>query len=510
MKKFVRCLALMLALTFAIGLVPAAAAEEVPELTKKSKILYVGGSKGTKRDGTKCKVTYYKSVAKMIKGFDSTVMKLKAVSADTDAVTVKGSLIKAAGIGKSEVTVTVTEKATGKILLNDVLKVTVRKNADTVTVAGDIADGDTVTVGEEYTVSLPRYIDGVKTDTDVRTLTCGNADVIITPDAEKDRVWTVKFDKAGEYTLNASAYQSGSFKGTTASTTVNVKAVLPAAEDTKEELPDGYVLSSRRGETVVHALDTNFTQSTEAEPVEFTVRAYNEGYFAGELVCGRDYYFLSKEDIKNVRRITSGAIDGSCLDGMLSYNAGSDTFTGLFFTVDAPLEDIDDARILLDDNYRRLTPIKGRAGAAAVKTAPGTYTWTLYQIVVTEKSAGCMTLGSTDVVVTDNQTMPSLYLVTDTYPTGAHGNLNRIAMNCLELTFEDTRSKLNDKPLYYYGAVYASDAPHGDITVSSDKAVVSDNNSTYLREVKIRIDNPNLGYYELAVPVNILLNGSGK
>ncbi|MCR5521603.1 MAG: hypothetical protein K6F44_06795, partial [Lachnospiraceae bacterium] len=141
MRKFFKSLAVLMALTLIVGVIPASAEGEDLSL-KSEKILYIGGSQGKKADGAKCKTSYKKLVANMIEGFDKDTMNVDLESADETIVkTSKAGRIFAKGIGTTTVTVTVYGSDDSKLLKQD-LKVTVKKNAtaDTFTVDG-IAEG---------------------------------------------------------------------------------------------------------------------------------------------------------------------------------------------------------------------------------------------------------------------------------------------------------------------------------------------------------------------------------
>ena len=169
MRKFFKSLAVLLALTLIVGVIPAAAADSLS--MQKEKVLYLDGSKGQKEDGTQCKTSYKKLVANMIKGFDKDTMSVVLSSADKDIVkTTKAGRIVAKSLGTTTVTVTVYNADEEQIFKQD-LKVKVKKNATDVTVTG-IADGDKFSVGQTVDVTLPRA--GV--DTDERDLTVDKAD----------------------------------------------------------------------------------------------------------------------------------------------------------------------------------------------------------------------------------------------------------------------------------------------------------------------------------------------
>ncbi|MBO4497289.1 MAG: Ig-like domain-containing protein [Lachnospiraceae bacterium] len=236
MRKFFKGLAVLLALTLIVGVIPAAAADSLS--MAKEKVLYLDGSKGQKEDGTQCKTSYKKLVANMIKGFDKDTMSVVLSSADKSIVsTTKAGRIVAKSLGTTTVTVAVYDAAETEIFKQD-LKVIVKKNAAEVTVTG-IADGDKVKVGQTVDVTLPRA--GV--DTDARELTVDKAENVEITAGEKARTWTVKFVKAGDVTFTARAYQSAKYPATTAKKEIKVSVSNPAPTAIKVVASNAYELT---------------------------------------------------------------------------------------------------------------------------------------------------------------------------------------------------------------------------------------------------------------------------
>lgn len=245
MKKFFKSLAVVLALVLVLSAVPVSAAT-APELSAKTKILYLGGSKGTTVTGVKCATGETKKIQNMITGFNSKTMKLNVKSNDESVVTVDTdtNTIKAVKMGTAIVTVVVTDTATATPILFDSITVTVKKNAtnDTIAIQG-IEDGATVKLSDVLTVKMPRL--GVYTDTAV--LKADSENVVITPAADA-RVWNVSFTKPGDYTLTGYTFQSASYAGVTASKDIKVKvagttykSLRQTAGDTIELVFDGDV-----------------------------------------------------------------------------------------------------------------------------------------------------------------------------------------------------------------------------------------------------------------------------
>lgn len=221
MKKFFKALAVVLALTLVIGTVPASAAT-TPKAAE-SKVLYVDGSKGFKldADGDKvasklgAKVKLYK-LAGLTKA-QAADYTITAKSDDTTVVRTTSVNAKAVAMGTANVTIYVDGEKLG------VTKITVKQSASDDTFKYDAPA--TVSVGEEFTVSLPRK--GV--DTDARRLSCADENVTITDN--KNRTYTVKIAAPGEYTLKAEAFQSKTYNGATATAEIKVTAALPTLEE---------------------------------------------------------------------------------------------------------------------------------------------------------------------------------------------------------------------------------------------------------------------------------------
>ncbi|MCR5330868.1 MAG: hypothetical protein K6E62_06730 [Lachnospiraceae bacterium] len=227
MKKFFKALALVLALTLVIGTIPAAAAEDYT-MKYKTKKLYVGTARGYKVEKDEKVYSKYLSkisFAKAIVGIDSKAeaieKKVTAKSSDETVIKVQKSKarVKAVGIGQATVTYYVGGALVGSI------DYTVKKTANdgTVWLNRALADTESVVIGKAYEVSAPRSIDKITVDTDERRLYVTDKDgnkvdekiAVVTPVEGKERLWTVKFLKLGEYVVVAEAYQSDNYDGAT-------------------------------------------------------------------------------------------------------------------------------------------------------------------------------------------------------------------------------------------------------------------------------------------------------
>ncbi|MBR4343006.1 MAG: hypothetical protein IKP88_09950 [Lachnospiraceae bacterium] len=234
MKKFFKALSLILALTLVIGTIPVSAASSF-ELLKAKKIIYIGNAQGVKEDGTKATARDRFRMSKLVAGFDSETMDIKLRQDDNTIVGIsnKKDKVYARNIGKTNVTIYIYDKETGKLLDNFKTVVQVKKNATDLLggftvkdINGEIVDLDTkLGVNVPYTFTFSRKTaDGTVLDTDYRKLVCDDAAVSIEKEKDYSKKFTVTFTKAGEFTLKASTYQSAIFNGDIISEDIKVKA----------------------------------------------------------------------------------------------------------------------------------------------------------------------------------------------------------------------------------------------------------------------------------------------
>jgi hypothetical protein len=245
MKKFFKALALVLALTLVIGAIPVSAAASSFKLTginkKGGKIIYLGGSEGEDKDGKKCPAKNYFDLTTHIDGFDAETMDIKLKAVDDSVVSTwnKSDRIFAKKIGKTVVTIYIYDAETGKLLDSSLkVKVHVKKNATQNTPAlpfyvlnekGELVTDPTQKFGVnvDYTVVLTRKdAEGQLTDTDCRSLTSEQEGkgVTIVPINEYKTAYKVTFDKAGEFTFHAAAYQSETYNKELVSEDIKVVA----------------------------------------------------------------------------------------------------------------------------------------------------------------------------------------------------------------------------------------------------------------------------------------------
>ncbi|MCR5322044.1 MAG: hypothetical protein K6E85_01995 [Lachnospiraceae bacterium] len=239
MKKFFKALALVLALTLVFGTIPASAAVDADKV-RTEKTLYVDGTKGFKTvDGEEVKsqllarTTYWKLLK--IKKAEAKSLEVTAESSAPEIVKVndKSMGVRAYAIGKATIKIAVDGKVYN-------VAVTAKKSADTVTFGRDFEDTEKAFyAGKSYEISLPRTVNGVKLDTDERRLFVKNEkgedasaeEVVVTADATAPRLWTVKFLKAGKYTIVGEAFQSKKYDGTTASYQAEIEVKTPELAD---------------------------------------------------------------------------------------------------------------------------------------------------------------------------------------------------------------------------------------------------------------------------------------
>jgi hypothetical protein len=246
MKKFFKALALVLALTLVIGTIPASAAINF-ELKQKSKIIYIDGSKGTKKDAdgnvVKCKTVNKYTVTKLINGFDADTMDVKITTADKTIASKnnKYDRVYAKGIGTTTATIKIYYKDDLKTDIGTLkLKIKVKKNAtdlpyyvaDSELNLIDVTEDYTFACNTDYYIVLNRYAyldptdltKKVKVDTDKRALTGKEDEVDIVAGGKAGNIFKVNFKKAGKITLKATAYQSGKFDQPTVEKEITVKA----------------------------------------------------------------------------------------------------------------------------------------------------------------------------------------------------------------------------------------------------------------------------------------------
>lgn len=220
MKKFLKLLAMVVAMTLFVGVIPSIAAEKAMSLTKTSKTIYVGGCKGYKETGSKAPYYSYITASKYINNYDEKTMKITLTSEDPSIAKVnnKKGRITAVAIGVTNVKFEVFDIATNTLKFSKDMKVTVKQNAteETLVVKG-IEDGDELIAGQTVTVSLPRT---TGTDTDARRLVCDDDGVTIK--SAGTRKWKVTFVEPGDYILYAEAYQSATYAKATVTKAIEV------------------------------------------------------------------------------------------------------------------------------------------------------------------------------------------------------------------------------------------------------------------------------------------------
>lgn len=327
MKKVVKFLAVVLALTLIIGTIPAAAATNL-SLTKTSKTIFVGGCKGSKANGKKANFYGVVSVAKFVKNFDSKKMDIKLTTSDKSVCTVNNSKdrITAKGMGTANVTVKVVDKATQKSLMSKTMKITVKKNASKASFKVDgIEDGDEFKAGTTIKVDMPR--NGL--DTDMRGLSCKTYGVTMKRDNTTGTTWTVTFDKAGTYDIKAYAYQSETYQGATMSKDITV-TVTESDEKKPEATPTPVPTEEPKATEAPKPTETPLGQGTIAQTTldSFTL-TFAETPVKAEKADFQVYTKVANSDVKiNYSSINEVKIaDKSITVSMLSsFTGGVDYF----------------------------------------------------------------------------------------------------------------------------------------------------------------------------------------
>ena len=126
LKKFFRVITFILIITLITGTIPVSAASSKLSLSKKSKILYIGGAKGVSKEGAEASTKSSYRVTKLINGYKKDSMYIKLRAEDTTFVKVKDSKNKIYAknkVGSTKVFISVynskdnslkTESAAGK------------------------------------------------------------------------------------------------------------------------------------------------------------------------------------------------------------------------------------------------------------------------------------------------------------------------------------------------------------------------------------------------------------
>ena len=270
MRKVFKYLAVILALTLIVGIVPVQAATGV-SLKKTSRTLFIDGCTGKKADGTAAKFYSYMNVKKFINGFDENKMTVKLETEDKTIASVNNKKVRinAKGLGKTVVRVTVTDKTTKEIKMQKSIAVTVKKNATAAELKCTGADDKNVTVGDSITVEIPAGT----VDTDKRRLVASDKSVVIT---NKGTKYTAEFTKAGTFKMSVEAYQSASYPGATVTKSFTVTAVgekdepTPTPTATPTPTPTGVPAAGEVKQTALNAVEITFAgELKDAKKADF-------------------------------------------------------------------------------------------------------------------------------------------------------------------------------------------------------------------------------------------------
>lgn len=244
MKKFFKALALVLALTLIVGVVPAQTADAA---VKKAKTIFVGGANGKNADGTVVskisnKVAIYKLAG--YKAADKEGHKFAAELAAGETagiVKITKNYVVAQKLGTVNVDIYVDGEKTGTTTIYSKVNAT----NDTLTLVDadgkEYKDGQEFVVGGTYTFKLPR----AGKDSDERRLFINDKAVAETA---KARVYEYKFAKSeeGDVTIKFEAFQgdkAGKLNGATASKEIKGKVVPPTAVSVKQTASDAFTLT---------------------------------------------------------------------------------------------------------------------------------------------------------------------------------------------------------------------------------------------------------------------------
>ena len=310
MKKFLKSIALLLTAALVVGTanIPASAAATV-KVKNPTKAIYVGGCTGTKASGTKAKNKSYFKVTSLLTGYDSSKMLVKLSTSDKSIASVSNKSLKvtAKGIGTAEITVKVYSGKKAKaanLITSSTFDVTVKKNAteDTITYTG-ITNGATYKVGDKITVNVPKATKEKK-DNDYRRLISNTPDIASVEGSGSK--YTVTFKKAGSFELEAQAYMSSTYKGTTAKKTIKgtvAETVAPAKLEAKQTSLTTIVLSGLTSEVKkenikMYTMPDGLTGTKDETINDFYTVKYDKesgtatltfGYY-GNLTAGTVYY----------------------------------------------------------------------------------------------------------------------------------------------------------------------------------------------------------------------------
>ncbi|MBR4777510.1 MAG: hypothetical protein IK007_07865 [Lachnospiraceae bacterium] len=251
-----------------LGVVKLHAAETV-SLKSKEKVLYLGGCRGATASGKKAAYYSRVKVRNLVSGFDKKKYYIDLKSSDNLIAYADDDkdIVYASGTGKTKITVTVRKKTNKKKVYKATLNITVMENADPETfVVEGIEDGQTVYAGDLLTVTLPG------TYTDKRTVLCDDENVTIHPLSD-GKTFEITFDKKGEYTVTAAAYQSKKYDAFTASEDFDI-TVRGRRAEVIQQSADSVLL---KGELVDEDIDLSGIMLYEDTEGTYVFRSYASG-----------------------------------------------------------------------------------------------------------------------------------------------------------------------------------------------------------------------------------------
>lgn len=341
MKKFFKALALVLALTLVIGCIPASAAEKK---VKSSKVLYVGGAQGESADGTiksalKGRVAIRKLAGYTAKEAKEHTFKAELVSG-ADIICGK-KYVKATTLGKSVVAIYVDGEKVGETTITS----KVNASEETLVIEGL---EETAVVGKEYTVKLPR----AKKDSDERKLFVNDVEIAESKDAA--RVYTVKFDKVGEYTVKAVAFQSAKLDKVLVSKEIKVNVVKPAATKAVQSAGDTVTVYFNDDASVLTAADFDiyWENAASAKIRDKVIKSatYNKDNNTVAIVC---YSAFTAKTLYNIavgeNVVTFTGKSNTNEDIAKVEIATAQVIAGTFATVNFDFYDADDMKLSLSN-----------------------------------------------------------------------------------------------------------------------------------------------------------------
>lgn len=499
MKKFIKQIAFVMALALVVTSFAAAAPAEAATISlgKKSKTLYVGGAKGfyLKEDGTKVASTVkgtYSSLKKQVKGLSKTdTVRFTSDNKAVATVYPNSGKIKANGKGTATITCTVRNKA-GKKIATLPFKVTVNNNAKEIKIVNAPANG-VVPIGEKAYDLNGDYGKATTTDKATWKLVEG-ADI-----AAIDAAGVITTKKAGKFKVQAYTYQSKTFKGATAESTVleleaaaslagvkasGIRSFTATFDSNMTDLVDRtkfgvyYMLNGAEravsidtvtvdkkdetGKTVKVTLFNNFQEDTE--------------YFVKYTADGEKFSFklasLDSIDVKDivlnnpVIEVAADSIEGEKLDFTLLNEAGVDLTAAFGDNVSFSTDDYNVCT--LADNKIKFYQSKQKATVKATYSVSYLDEDKQYRTYTFDKSFSISSVDPT----------PVSYTVSDWSVVQAGGSFDKallrtnVAVNDVSATLEGTLISSKDNKAYNFAEFSFESANEAVLVMSANRVIM--------------------------------------